>query len=394
MGALGDTLLLQDDRPARRADRRRRANRPRRRRRALERRRRPAAGARARRAARLVARRRRRRLHAGRRPGLARPRARPRLQHASRRSRSSSPTASLVRARRRPRARPVLGAARRRRQLRRRHGDRARAVPDPRGLRRHAVFAWERSAEVLHAWHAWTRRRRPTSRDLGRAHDPACRRCPRSPSRCADGPFVVVEVALLGDGGASAADACSRRCARSARRSTRSHTIPPAGLSRMHMDPPGPVPGRGDGGLLPDELTAAAIDALRGGRRPGLGLAAAGRRAAPPRRRARAAPRRRRRCRLAAGRVPALRRSARRCRPPTCPPSQRGLAVVHDALEDARDGRAAPVRRAAGRCVRRLPRGRLAAIDRGARAVRPGGADACATTPSRHRTQSEETTCP
>ena len=61
-------------------------------------------------------------------------------------------------------------------------------------------------------------------------------------------------------------------------------TIPITGLSQLHMDPPGPVPGKGDGALL-GELTAEAIESFA---RVGTAtrLAAAVARAASPRRRA------------------------------------------------------------------------------------------------------------
>ena len=62
----------------------------------------------------------------------------------------------LVRADAGTRDRPVLGAARRRRQLRRRHRDRAAAVPDHGGLRRAAGRPAEAAAEVLHAWRVLT----------------------------------------------------------------------------------------------------------------------------------------------------------------------------------------------------------------------------------------------
>ena len=44
----------------------------------------------------------------------------------------------------------------------------------------------------------------------------------------------------------------------------------PAGLLGLHMDPPGPVPGAGDGALL-DELPGDAIDALVAAAGPGSG---------------------------------------------------------------------------------------------------------------------------
>ena len=121
---------------ARRRDRSRGADRPRAGRHALAR------GDRGRDAARpvpalgLVARRRRRRLHARRRPELARPQARAgREPRHGDRARDAGRRAG-ARHGRRPR-RPVLGAARRRRQLRRRDRDGVPPVPVRRGLRGH-----------------------------------------------------------------------------------------------------------------------------------------------------------------------------------------------------------------------------------------------------------------
>ena len=125
---------------ARRGDRPRAADRARRGGRAVAGRHAPRGRARPGRARRLVARRGRGRLHAGRRPQLARTpprhrreqRRRHRDRHSRRRARSH---------RRRQPARPVLGAARRRRQLRRGHRDRVLAVRDHVGLRGHDAVA-------------------------------------------------------------------------------------------------------------------------------------------------------------------------------------------------------------------------------------------------------------
>ena len=55
----------------------------------------------------------------------------------------------------RQRARAVLGAARRRRQLRRRHGDGVRSLPAPEVYAGALFFPFERASEVLHAWREW-----------------------------------------------------------------------------------------------------------------------------------------------------------------------------------------------------------------------------------------------
>ncbi len=128
LGDLSDAVLVRMHDLRRRRDRRRGPAGPRRCRRDLGGRRQPGRRARPRRPARLLARRRRRRLHARWRHGLAGAQARPRgeLPHGdrARHGRRRVPP-------RRPhaRARPLLRAARRRRQLRHRHGLRVPALP-------------------------------------------------------------------------------------------------------------------------------------------------------------------------------------------------------------------------------------------------------------------------
>ena len=125
-------------------------------------------------------------------------------EQRARRSSSSPPTAGCVRVDHDARARAVLGPARRRRQLRRRHAHRARAVRDHRGVRRHDVWPVERRPRGA---------RRVGRLDAHRArrrHDRRCgccasRRCPRSPSRLRDVPVVVVDGAVLADAPEAAA---------------------------------------------------------------------------------------------------------------------------------------------------------------------------------------------
>ena len=86
---------------------------------------------------------------------------------------------------RRARARAVLGPARRRRQLRRRHRDRVRRSCRSRELYAGALFfPFERTAEVLHAWTRAAARRCPT-RSPRWATSCSSRRCRRSPRPCA-----------------------------------------------------------------------------------------------------------------------------------------------------------------------------------------------------------------
>ena len=106
-------------------------------------------------AARLLARRRRRRLHARRRPQLARPPLRLRLQ-PGRRDRAGRRLGRAAHGRRRERPRPVLGDARRRRRLRGRH--RAAACGCCRSREIYAgalVFPAEVGAEAVRAYRDW-----------------------------------------------------------------------------------------------------------------------------------------------------------------------------------------------------------------------------------------------
>ena len=168
---------------ARRRDRRRGAPRPRGGRHAVARGHRARLRARPGAAGRLVARRRRRRLLPRRRRELARPQARPgRQQRARHRARHRRRPAAPRRPRQRPG--PVLGAARRRRQLRRRDGDGDRPLPHARALRRRDVVAV--GARVR--GHA--RLARVDADRAGRGHllgphhaDPADPRAPRVPAR-------------------------------------------------------------------------------------------------------------------------------------------------------------------------------------------------------------------
>ena len=142
----------------------------------------------------------------------------------------------------RPRARAVLGPARRRRQLRRRHRARVQALPVTEVYAGTLFFPLERAAEVLDAWREWTRRCRTRS---PRSAGCCSSRRARHPRACAASSFVVVEVAC------SSATRRGRRAARAAAALgpviDTFATIPVAGLPQLHMDPPGPVPGKGDG---------------------------------------------------------------------------------------------------------------------------------------------------
>ena len=139
--------------------------------------------ARARGARRLLARRGRGRLHARRRPELDGPQARhggePRDGHRARDGgRPADPR------RRRQRARPVLGAPRRRRQLRHRDRDRVLAVPGHRGVRR-ACSRSRSSAPPRCCTPGASGPRRCRTRSPRSAASCACRRSRTSRSSCA-----------------------------------------------------------------------------------------------------------------------------------------------------------------------------------------------------------------
>ena len=185
----------------------------------------------------------------------------------------------------RERSRPVLGDARRRRQLRHRHGARVRAAS--RYTEVYAGVLWfpvDRAAEVLCEWRDWTEdvrtRRR---RSVGSS---SSRRSPEIPEPVRGKSFVVVEVDPLRQRGRGRRAGRSR-CAPSARCWTRSRRCRSGALGHLHMDPEHPVPGVGDGmACSTPSTTRRSMPLVAGTGR----LAAAVGRGAPPRRRDRAAP--------------------------------------------------------------------------------------------------------
>ena len=233
-------------------------------------------------AARLDAGRQRRRLLARRRGRLVRPQARAvdEQRHRDRARHRRRPAAAR---RPRERARAVLGAPRRRRQLRRRHGARGAAVRDPRGLRRRPVLpvgALCRGAARVARLDADGAR----GGHLGRPDPPVPAARRSCPSACAAGKFAVVEAVFIGSETEGAELLAPLRALGPAMDTFA--MVPPVGIAELHMDPPEPVPYTGEGMML-GELDAAAIDALRRGRRARLRLAARLGRDPPPRRRAR-----------------------------------------------------------------------------------------------------------
>jgi hypothetical protein len=121
------------------------------------------------------------------------------------------------------------------------------------------VLFWpqERAAEVLPAWREWTTDVPDEMTSLGRLLNlPPLEQIPE-PLRGRS--FVVVEAAWLGD------EASGREQLAPLRELDPEMDtfamIAPTGLAALHMDPPEPVPGAGDGILL-DDVPAAAVDAI------------------------------------------------------------------------------------------------------------------------------------
>ena len=174
-------------------------------------------------------------------------------------------------------------------------------------------FPWERSAEVLHAWHAWTAQAPEAATSVGRMI--SLPPLPELPEELRGRSFATIEVALLGTE-AEAAELLAPLRALGPEIDTVA-PMAPAGLSRMHMDPAAPLPYRSTH-LLLGELPPAAIDAWVAAAGPdsGTALTAVELRHLGGALAGRWTPRCRR-CRASS----CSSASARRCRPPTCPPS-------------------------------------------------------------------------
>ncbi|MGW2094642.1 FAD-binding oxidoreductase [Promicromonospora sukumoe] len=127
------------------------------------------------------------------------------------------------------------------------------AVGEPLG----GTLFWpiERAAEVLHAWRGWTETVPDEITSVGRLlRFPMMEEVPE-PVRGQS--FVVVElVSLLDAGGTDALLAPLRELGPVM---DTVHPCTGAELAEIHMDPPGPVPGTGDGFLL-DALPSEALD--------------------------------------------------------------------------------------------------------------------------------------
>jgi hypothetical protein len=121
------------------------------------------------------------------------------------------------------------------------------------------VLYWpqERAGEVLKAWSEWTADVPEEMTSLGRLLNVPPLDIVPEPLRGRS--FVVVEAAWLGDE-ASGAEQLATLRGLDPEMDTFA-MIPPTGLAALHMDPPEPVPGVGDGMLLGD-FPAEAIDAV------------------------------------------------------------------------------------------------------------------------------------
>ena len=119
------------------------------------------------------------------------------------------------------------------------------------------IWPMERAAEVLGAWAEWTRDLPEEVTSVGRMLQ--LPPIPEMPEALRGRQVVVVEAAYLGD------EASGRELLRPLRdlepEIDTFATVPARGLTELHQDPPGPVPGAGDGWLL-ETLDAAAAAAI------------------------------------------------------------------------------------------------------------------------------------
>jgi FAD binding domain len=119
------------------------------------------------------------------------------------------------------------------------------------------VWPWERAREVLHAWRAWCDEAPDEVTSVGRILQVPP--LPDVPEALRGRQLVVVEAAFLGDA-AEGAELMAPLRALEPELDTFA-MVPPAALLALHMDPPQPVPGLGEGALL-DDLPGAGIDAF------------------------------------------------------------------------------------------------------------------------------------
>jgi FAD/FMN-containing dehydrogenase len=118
-------------------------------------------------------------------------------------------------------------------------------------------FPVERAAEVLHAWREWVETVPDEVTSVGRVmHFPPL---PMVPEPMRGNSFALVEAVFAGP--ASEGEALIRPLRELGPAMDTFAAVPPTALQGLHMDPPEPVPGIGDGMFL-DALPAAAVDAM------------------------------------------------------------------------------------------------------------------------------------
>jgi UDP-N-acetylenolpyruvoylglucosamine reductase len=127
-------------------------------------------------------------------------------------------------------------------------------------------FPIERASEVLHAWREWVEDVPEEMTSVGRIIQVPP--IPDLPEWLRGRSFVIVETIYLGDEAEGAALAEPLR--KLGPEVDTVGLIPVTALSELHMDPPQPVPGIGDGMLL-SAVPAEAIDALVAVAGPGSG---------------------------------------------------------------------------------------------------------------------------
>jgi hypothetical protein len=115
----------------------------------------------------------------------------------------------------------------------------------------------ERAAEVLHAWREWTETLPETVTSVGRIlHFPPI---PEVPEPLRGNSFVIVEAVVVGPESEGVALTAPLRALGPAMDTFAA--VPPTALPHLHMDPPKPVPGVGDGMFL-DTFPAEAVEAV------------------------------------------------------------------------------------------------------------------------------------
>ena len=130
-------------------------------------------------------------------------------------------------------------------------------IPTPELYAGAMLWPWERAAEVLHAWRAWTRDAPETATTSARiVQVPPL---PDVPELLRGRQFVVIDGAVLGS------DAYANEVLAPLRALEPEIDLfaaaPPVALSHLHMDPEHPVPGIGDHALL-SEVTPELIEAI------------------------------------------------------------------------------------------------------------------------------------